>query len=350
MLVIDTNEGSKIVQRRRADLTSARASVSSTATATPTLGRANLSPASSPKATVDQDKRRSIGSLSFKRRPMLIRNLNGPGSAKGLFQFYLIAISNLFWVRLVVNGMRWNPRTLRWEGNEQVLRDFDNVISSSTRPALITNLTASTMGTPVSSASGGIPGARVVGNMLFDPIKMCWVSQLPPEEEEPDVFADMADDEDDDDWDKNKGGTIRASAPIGVLRAQSPGPRSDVANGKVIVGRVSPEKGGSGVLVVVGSGSGDSNPSPSQASFARSHSESGEDLLDGVVSDELVEQTDRAEERHREEMKGWILEPSSTSPSAPNTIPDGDQDVSHTDLDKSYLHEIRTVATHTGGH
>ena len=81
---------------------------------------------------------------------------------------------------------------MRWEGNDQVLRDFDAAVGTSVRPALITQLTGSSIGSPV----GNIAGARVVGNMLFDPTRMCWVSTLPPEDEEPDVFAELADDED----------------------------------------------------------------------------------------------------------------------------------------------------------
>ena len=76
--------------------------------------------------------------------------------------------------------MKWNPQTLRWEGNDQVLRDFDAAVGTSVRPALITQLTGSSIGSPV----GNIAGARVVGNMLFDPTRMCWVSTLPPEDEE----------------------------------------------------------------------------------------------------------------------------------------------------------------------
>ena len=94
---------------------------------------------------------------------------------------------------IAVGEMRWNPQTLRWEGNDQALRDFD---SASSRPALITHLTGTSMGSPHGSFGSS---ARVVGNMVFDPVRMCWMSTLAPEEEEPDVFADLADDEEDGD-------------------------------------------------------------------------------------------------------------------------------------------------------
>lgn len=233
-----------------------------------------------------------------------------------------------------------------------MLRDFDNVISSSARPALITNLTASALGSPVSSSSG-IPGARVVGNMLFDPIKMCWVSQLPPEEEEPDVFADMADDEDDDSWKESKGGTIRASSGLVTIRAP-PSPRPNAPPGKVLIGRVSPTKGGAGVLVVVGDGDGAPSPSYSQSSHSRtqsemeSGSERGSRLLDQSDGNILLDQTNRAEKRHPEEMRGWIIDPEVVQDlTAPNTLsfPAYEGNVSHAEMDRSYLHELRAIAT-----
>ena len=39
---------------------------------------------------------------------------------------------------VVVGDMFFNPKTLCWAGNEQILRDFDAVVASSSRPALIT--------------------------------------------------------------------------------------------------------------------------------------------------------------------------------------------------------------------
>ncbi|PVF97605.1 hypothetical protein CPB86DRAFT_815464 [Serendipita vermifera] len=336
--------GSKLTQRRRADLTSNRASVSSSATATPSLGRIPLSPSSSPKASTE--KRRSLSGVPLKKRPMLIRNLNGVGGPK------------------VVGEMRWNPQTLRWEGNDQVLRDFDNVISSSTRPALITHLSGAALGSPVNSASG-IPGARVVGNMLFDPVKMCWISQLPPEEEEPDVFADMADDENDENtsWEKNKNGTIRAnSGLLSKLGSSLLSPRSTASGGKALSDSLSPIDGGSSVLVVIG---GDELPSPAHSTHSRSQSEmeSGSDggsrlygtqeadrlLKDGetsvIVSQELLNQTEQAEQRHRNEMRGWIIDPDNSTPSINFPTFDRGAHVTHSEMDRTFLHEIRNLAT-----
>lgn len=92
----------------------------------------------------------------------------------------------------VVGEMKWNPKTLRWEGNENALSAFEGPAAKSVRPALITQLTGSVIGSPMGRST---PGARRVGNMIFDPIRMCWLADT--QEDEIDVFADFADDETD---------------------------------------------------------------------------------------------------------------------------------------------------------
>ncbi|KAG8780005.1 hypothetical protein FRC15_009804 [Serendipita sp. 397] len=346
--------GSALAQRRRADLSSNRASVSSSVTVTPSLSKVPLSPLSSPKAQTD--KRRSIGNAPLKRRPMLIRNLNGVGQPK------------------VVGEMRWNPKTCRWEGNEQEGRDFENAIKTSARPALITQLSGSALGSPALGSSG----ARVVGNMLFDPVKMCWVSQLPPGEEEPDVFADLADDEEEDisSWGMSKGGTIRASSLAGV-RVAPPTPRPVAPPGKVLIDKQISSRMESGELVVVGAM--DENASPSRSTHSRgqsgleSGSEAGSRLTNEQeadvqseeptpITDELIEETHLAEDRHRSEIKGWLvlkshsdehkddihdaLEPTSAPPDSVVFPAFGDDEESpELDLDRTFLHEIRIIAT-----
>ena len=117
------------------------------------------------------------------------------------------------WPSSIVGDMTWNPETLRWEGNYQVLRDFDAQVMSSARPALITHYGAfasmkatssrstvacgnqdgkrvpSEVSPSVSTAPLNAP--RIVGNMMFDPEKMCWVSTLAAEDDEPDPFANI---------------------------------------------------------------------------------------------------------------------------------------------------------------
>ena len=194
-------------------------------------------------------------------------------------------------MRVVVGEMKWNPQTLRWEGNDQVLRDFDAAVGTSTRPALITHRTGSSIGSPVNSFAAG---ARKVGNMIFDPARMCWISTLPPEEDEPDVFADLADDEDDEDWDA-KGATIRAGQQTSVTVS---------ANTSQV----------------------ESNPG---CVVSRTRSESESDRCSRAsmfcdVEDGFFEKCHAAEERHRAEMRGW-----TTS----------------SETDRSFLYEIRALAT-----
>lgn len=131
-----------------------------------------------------QSKR--AGRRGPKSKPALIRSL-GAGASPA---------------HKTVKGMCWNAQALRWEGNEGVLRDFDQVIQSSTRPALISQLTGSSTSSALTHAAGYsspispesstlmnhiASGARVVGDMLFDPVQMRWVHKSG--EEEDDVFA-----------------------------------------------------------------------------------------------------------------------------------------------------------------
>ncbi|ORY72740.1 hypothetical protein BCR35DRAFT_160663 [Leucosporidium creatinivorum] len=164
-----------------------------------------------------------------KKEPQLIRNLGAPGMAK-------------------VGDMTWNPLLHRWEGNESVLRDFDKALSSSTRPALITQLSSGlsparvgfpSLSKPIITSSSesattsageetsatspatsllsltpsshplrhgstsstlSAPNVKVVGSMVFDPVRMSWHSISPEGEDELDLMfegGDWADDEGD---------------------------------------------------------------------------------------------------------------------------------------------------------
>jgi hypothetical protein len=202
--------------------------------------------------------------------------------------------------------MKWNPSTLRWEGNDHVLRDFDAAVGTSSRPALITHLSGSVIGSPVGSFASG---ARKVGNMMFDPQRMCWISTLPPEEDEPDVFANLADDEEEADGWRSKEGTIRATIPR-ISDASSVGSTSLNTRAET--------------------------SSPTR-SHSRSISESGSDrgsrasMVVGDVDDEFLARCREAEERHRTEMKGWKSSLAKRDASLAS--------------DRSYLYEIRALAT-----
>lgn len=228
-----------------------------------------------------------------RRKPTLIRNLGGTGSVRR--QYLSKQVNILYSFLSVVGEMKWNPQTLRWEGNDQALRDFDATVTS-TRPALITHLTGSSMGSPVNSFAAG---ARKVGNMIFDPSRMCWISTLPPEEEEPDVFANMADDEDSDNW-ESKADTIRASQQLNK-DASSTATQPEI--------------------------------SASAVSRTRSMSESESDRCSRAsmvcdVDEGFFETCRTAEQRHRHEMRGWTLQQSQSA------YPD-----------RSFLYEIRALAT-----
>ncbi|KAJ3515280.1 hypothetical protein NLJ89_g1855 [Agrocybe chaxingu] len=228
----------------------------------------------------------SPNNSTTRRKPTLIRNLGGSNAPK------------------VVGEMKWNPQTLRWEGNDQVLRDFDAAVGTSTRPALITHLTGSSIGSPLGSFASG---ARIVGNMVFDPTRMCWISTLPPDQDEPDVFANLADDEEDGDISDGKGATIRANVPriSDASTASSSNPRSQTS-------------------------------SPTR-SHSRSISESGSDrgsrasMVVCDVDDAFIDSCRKAEERHRAEMKGWK-----------SSLARRDASLA---VDRSYLYEIRALAT-----
>jgi len=109
-----------------------------------------------------------------------------------------------------VNGMHYNPQLFRWEGNENALAPFDVPVPMSpespkvkglgiqTKPALIANF-------------GSVKGVQVVGGMVFDPQRMCWLKMshqqstsghrrsesggMSPatEDDEEDVFAGLED-------------------------------------------------------------------------------------------------------------------------------------------------------------
>ncbi|KIY45745.1 hypothetical protein FISHEDRAFT_60885 [Fistulina hepatica ATCC 64428] len=265
------------------------------------LDLSSSSNASSSKASEPAPKKKKnvLSSSITRKKPTLIRNLGGVGHSK------------------VVGDMKWNPQTLRWEGNDQVLREFDAAVGTSTRPALITHLTGSSIGMPV---GGFAAGARIVGNMIFDPSKMCWMSTLPPEDDEPDVFADLADDEEDGDRWQSRSGTLRGTM-------KSPSSNASMASVE--------SAGSAGPTRASGAGACPPSPTHSQASSSHRRSLSGSDSERGSraslvynVDASFAEQCQEAEARHRHEMRGWQAYLSS-------------------DLakDRTYLYDIRALAT-----
>ncbi|KAJ5955705.1 hypothetical protein N7501_009984 [Penicillium viridicatum] len=80
-----------------------------------------------------------------------------------------------------VRGMRYNPTNFRWEGNENLVQEFDATPKSpKPAPALITNV-------------GAMQNVQTVGGMIFDPHRMCWLRASLGGAEEDDVFAGLDD-------------------------------------------------------------------------------------------------------------------------------------------------------------
>lgn len=249
---------------------------------------------SKPPPAVEQlPKRRKGTPGNTRRKPTLIRNLGGAGGTK------------------VVGDMKWNPSTMRWEGNDSVLREFDAAITS-TRPALITQLSGSVMGSPSGSLANG---ARVVGNMYFDPNEMRWISTLPPEEDEPDVFAHLADDEEDNGAWERRGDTIRAAQSARVSSTStgiSKAPSSDAYS--IRSQTSSPTNSHSLIL-----------------SDSESDRGSRASMLVADVDEAFVQQCREAEARHRTDMRGWKTALTKYDP--------------YHGPDRTHLYEIRALAT-----
>jgi len=116
-------------------------------------------------------------------------------------------------------GMTFNPMTHRWEGNEQSLNVFDFPPPLTTPTSLShrkshsylshhDTITAPSPPRPALIAPMSATGLQVVGGMVFDPVRMCWLkfkpessssqSLQPPQLSER-KFTPTTEDDDDDD-------------------------------------------------------------------------------------------------------------------------------------------------------
>lgn len=75
-------------------------------------------------------------------------------------------------------SMVYNPETFSWEGNEEILRNFDAAAHSVTKPALIANVSSE-------------KSVQVVNGMVFDPEHKCWINL--EDQDEFDPFAELDD-------------------------------------------------------------------------------------------------------------------------------------------------------------
>ena len=145
-----------------------------------------------PRRLLPSSKQNSVKGKSKPpgKGPTLIKNLNSSHESKG-------TVSSAMWKtdRIVQGKMTYNPRTHRWDGNEDILREFDSIsprdVMTPPRPALISNI-----------SGGSIRGVQVVGGMIFDPQRMCWLTNTTGDEadglEEEDPFEGLEDLKDDE--------------------------------------------------------------------------------------------------------------------------------------------------------
>lgn len=175
-------------------------------------------------------------------------------------------------------------------------------------------------------------GARIVGNMLFDPVRMCWISRLPPEEDEPDVFAGLADDE----W-EDKAGTIRANT--GGANPTDDWKGSVRSTDSIREMTLSPARSQTRSMSESGSEAGDT-PSAFGTRRGVRASLGGQSVHEEVpgVDDTLVAACKAAEERHRQEMKGWYIRSRSRSRSVKSPTEE-EAPV------RTHLFDIRALAT-----
>lgn len=140
-----------------------------------------------------------------------------------------------------VKGMHYNPTLFRWEGNENALAPFDAPLPSPAAAAAATT-SSPAHPTPTSTALKAAPalitnisatqGVQVVGGMVFDPQRMCWLKMAPSSQAghgSTPMSPDTVDDEDDpfaglDDLDDSKpkltdrGGDGEGGSPEGEDR------------------------------------------------------------------------------------------------------------------------------------
>lgn len=89
--------------------------------------------------------------------------------------------------------MKYNPLTYKWEGNEVDLSKFES--NTTSKPALISSNSLHTI--TKKKPIGGGQDYQIVGNMVFDPEKLCWVKmgkdQGVEDDNDDDPFKDLDD-------------------------------------------------------------------------------------------------------------------------------------------------------------
>ena len=74
-----------------------------------------------------------------------------------------------------LKGMQWNPTLFRWEGNENALAPFDAPLPPPHAPKTVTGSSGMKAAPALIASVGVTKGVQVVGGMVFDPQRMCWL-------------------------------------------------------------------------------------------------------------------------------------------------------------------------------
>jgi len=146
---------------------------------------------------------------------------------------------------------------------------------------------------------------------------MCWISTLSPDEDEPDVFANLTDDEEDGEGWKAKGGTIRASLQQSGVNSAPVTHVSSFSSSVSSMGVDEPYSSHNHTRTISESESGSDRGSRASMVFD--------------VDETFIESCRLAEERHTKEMKGWK---SALARQIASFAPD-----------RSSLYDIRALAT-----
>lgn len=76
-------------------------------------------------------------------------------------------------------GMRWNSTLFKWEGNENALASFDASAPPPRSPKHMSGNGGAKAAPALIANVGASKGVQVVGGMVFDPQRMCWLKMAP---------------------------------------------------------------------------------------------------------------------------------------------------------------------------
>lgn len=257
--------------------------------------------------------------------------------------------------------MKWNSTKQKWEGNENDLKIFEQVLNSSSIPALISSSTGlMTKGKSIGIGGGGGGGnGKIVGDMIFDQVKMCWLPK-PGGIEEPDVFELMdLDDEDEMESSQHHESSTRS-------RSNTPGFGSDLIDSEGGVKKTRPRAStGTSSMISQDVKFNDEEDDEEEVDFdfeneeetiqdqlalttklTSSQDQGGE--LGMMIDEELKKQCLEAERRHRLELKGFLTPRLSNSNNTKNhpskrTSSSRPQPQSSTTLDRTIEDEQRDM-------